>query len=93
VIPKITIPLDDDPKRRIEQVGTALYGRGWKRPLSIRLGVARNSLLDWYSGRYRTPEDLDERLHQVVRHQLDLAETKRDGIAAVDAALANRLRR
>jgi hypothetical protein len=56
-----------DISRRLAEVGQALHGPQWKRPLARDLGVAESSIRDWLTGRRTPPEGLGDALTKLWR--------------------------
>jgi hypothetical protein len=51
---------------RLIEVGQALYGSQWKRPLARALDVNDRAVRNWVSGKWELPKNLEERLRKVI---------------------------
>lgn len=56
----------DREKNGLIEVGEALHGPQWKRPLARDLGVSESTVRGWTSGRRAPPDDLEQRLADLL---------------------------
>src|ERR1700722_16041258 len=56
----------DRERNRLIEVGETLHGPQWKRPLARDLGVTESTVRGWTSGRRAPPDDLEQRLADLL---------------------------
>jgi hypothetical protein len=57
----------DRERNRLIAVGETLHGSQWKRPLARDLGVTESTVRGWTSGRRAPPDDLEQRLADLLK--------------------------
>ena len=55
--------------RKLTEVGEALYGKQWRRPLAIDLKVNERTVLRCAGGDSNPPDDLNKRLAGICRRR------------------------
>jgi hypothetical protein len=75
-------PLPEDLAGRITLVGTALYGKSWRRRLAVGLNVSRSTLWQWLSGAGKR-RDIDGELVELLDGERDAATERSLQIAAL----------
>jgi hypothetical protein len=56
----------DRERNRLTEIGETLHGPQWKRPLARDLGVTESTVRGWTSGRRAPPDDLEQRLADLL---------------------------
>lgn len=60
------------PAKRLEEIGSALYGRSWQSDLARLLDVSGRTMRRWAAGETKPPDqiwsDLDEWIVHRIRH-------------------------
>jgi hypothetical protein len=75
-------PLPTDLPGRITLVGTALYGKSWRRRLAEGLNISRSTLWQWLSGAGKR-RDIDGALIELLDCERDAANERSLQIAGL----------
>jgi hypothetical protein len=86
--------MSNDPVHRLEGIGYTIYGREWKTPMAVTLGVARQTVFNWIGRTSATPRNLDEMLLSVTERAADAHSAQRmaENLELAVAALKNRVK-
>jgi len=75
----------------IKLVGEVIYGRRFGLPMAERLGIAQSQISRFLSGLRSAPDELDNKLLDILDEEVGLQELKLAQVRAVRAEVAERI--